>query len=82
MRGITSIHHLGIKAFFLRWLHQAQVKKLYQFMPGWLSMRRNQASVFMAILIWNVRGLNRPAMQLEVRQEILSVKASLVVLLE
>ena len=32
MRGIASIHHLGIKAFFLRWLLQAQVKKLYQFM--------------------------------------------------
>lgn len=36
----------------------------------------------MTILTWNVRGLNRPLMQLEVRQRIQTLQASLVVLLE
>lgn len=36
----------------------------------------------MTILVWNVRGLNRPSMQLEVRQKIQTVNASLVALLE
>ena len=36
----------------------------------------------MTILTWNVRGLNIPSMQLEVRQKIQTSKASLVVLLE
>ena len=36
----------------------------------------------MTILIWNVRGLNRPSMQVELRHKLLSVKASLVALLE
>lgn len=36
----------------------------------------------MTILVWNVRGLNRPSMQMEVKQKIQSVQASLVALLE
>eukprot|EP00268_Persea_americana_P005851 TRINITY_DN12021_c0_g3_i1.p1 TRINITY_DN12021_c0_g3~~TRINITY_DN12021_c0_g3_i1.p1 ORF type:complete len:434 (+),score=46.51 TRINITY_DN12021_c0_g3_i1:1707-3008(+) len=65
-------------------LLQAQVQNLNWFFYWYCYQgERKKESVIMKILIWNVvRGLNRPSMQLEIRQKILSVKASLVALME